>query len=240
MITQDWRWRMITPPRGDYQSVPINQAAYQSALKWDPAQDEASGQQCRAFGAAGLMRLPGRLHISWQDDNTLLVQTDAGMQSRMFHFGNWRAPPDEAASWQGDSVARWEIARPAMPFGAAPGGGARGAGGRGGAGPPPGPGGPRGGSSMPRFGSLRVETTHLLSGYLRTNGVPYSEQTRLVEYWDATPAQGSGQPQDVAWITITSDVHDPVYLQSDWITALNFKHEPDGSKWDPQPCTARW
>ncbi len=93
---------------------------------------------------------------------------------------------------------------------------------------------------MRPFGSLRVDTTHLLSGYLRPNGVPYSDQTRLIEYWDLAPAQEGGRAQDVPWMTLTSIVHDPVYLQSDWITALNFKQEPNGSKWDPQPCTAHW
>jgi len=87
-----------------------------------------------------------------------------------------------------------------------------------------------------------VQTTHLLSGYLRTNGLPYSDQTQLIEYWDIShqDAGSSAQHPGIPWIILTSIVHDPVYLQSDWITALNFKQEPDGSKWDPEPCTSRW
>src|SRR5512143_2765106 len=62
-ITEDWRWRMITPPKGDYASVPLNAAARQVADRWDPAADTAAGEQCRAFGAGGLMRLPTRVKI---------------------------------------------------------------------------------------------------------------------------------------------------------------------------------
>ena len=92
VITEDWRWRMVTPPKGDYASLPINMDAKKAADAWDPAKDEAAGEACKAYGAPGLMRLPGRLHITWQDDNTMKVETDAGTQTRLFHFGDWKAP----------------------------------------------------------------------------------------------------------------------------------------------------
>ena len=53
------------------------------------------------------MRVPGRVHISWADDNTLKVETDAGTQTRTFHF-NAKAPANEAPSWQGYSDASWD------------------------------------------------------------------------------------------------------------------------------------
>ena len=85
-ITEDWRFRMVTPPKGDYASVPLNADGTKAADAWDPAKDIAAGEQCRAFGAAGIMRLPVRLHITWQDDSTLKVDIDNGNQVRLFHF----------------------------------------------------------------------------------------------------------------------------------------------------------
>jgi hypothetical protein len=200
IVTQDWRQRMVTPPRGDYESVPITAEAKKVGDGWDPAKDEAAGEQCRSYGAPALMRVPGRVRITWQDDTTLKVELDAGEQTRLFHFGS-RAPAGASASWQGYSVAGWET----------PGG------------------------AQPKSGSLKVVTTQLRPGYLRKNGVPYSADAVLTEHWDLfTLANGE------AWITITSTVVDPLYLRTPWLTALHFKKEPDGSKWDPSPCSASW
>src|SRR5947207_13408318 len=80
VVTEDWRYRMLTPAKGDYASVPLNQAARSAADAWDPAKDEAAGDQCKSFGVANIMRVPGRLHITWQGDNTLKIETDAGTQ----------------------------------------------------------------------------------------------------------------------------------------------------------------
>src|SRR5262245_20876811 len=78
IVTQDWRWRMVTPAKGDYQGFQLTPAARTIADAWDPAKDEAAGEQCKSYGAPALMSVPGRLHITWQDDNTLKVDTDAG------------------------------------------------------------------------------------------------------------------------------------------------------------------
>ena len=109
-VTEDWRWRMVTPAKGDYLSIPINPAAEKIADTWDPAKDDAAGEQCKSYGAPGLMRAPIRLNITWQDDNTLKVQTDYGTQTRLLHFGDWTAPA-VPATWQGDSKARWQMSR---------------------------------------------------------------------------------------------------------------------------------
>src|SRR5579863_1515397 len=87
IIAPDWRERMITPAKGDYLAVPITAAAQKIADAWDPAKDEAAGQQCRSYGAPAINSTPTRLHITWQDDDTLKVETDYGMQTRLFHFG---------------------------------------------------------------------------------------------------------------------------------------------------------
>jgi hypothetical protein len=217
VVNKDWRWRMVTPPKGDFVSIPVNDAARKVGLAWDPARDEAAGEQCRAYGAAGLMRIPGRLRISWQDDNTLKVETDAGMQTRLFSFGA-RPSSGGRPTWQGDSAAEWHGAatRQAAVVGAA----VR-------------EGGPSEGG--PTYGSLEVVTRNLRPGYLRRNGVPYSTNTVMTEYWDL-----HREPDGTDWLVITTTIVDPIYLNIPYQTSPTFKREPDGSKWDPQPCSATW
>ena len=203
VITEDWRWRMVTPAKGDYQSIPINAAAQKAADAWDPAKDEAAGEQCKGYGAPGLMRGPTRLNISWLDDNTLKVETDYGIQTRLLRFGTQK-PSGGAPSWQGDSLAEWQ-------------GGGRGRGGEGGS------------------GTLVVRTSNLRPGYLRKNGVPYSASTMMTEYWDLI-TEPSGE-QRLLMLLI---VEDPMYLQQPWTVPVHFKKEPNGSKWDPTPCSAKF
>jgi hypothetical protein len=109
VIVEDWKWRMVTPKKGVYDSLPLNAEARKIADTWDPAKDEAAGEQCRAYGAANVMRLPGRLHITWEDGNTLRIDTDTGTQTRLLRFGPAAGSSGEP-SWQGHSVAQWEYA----------------------------------------------------------------------------------------------------------------------------------
>src|SRR5580698_1224738 len=109
VVTEDWKFRMVTPPKGNYSGVPLNAEGRKLADMWDPAKDEAAGNQCRSYGAPGLMRVPGRFHITWDNDTTMKIETDAGTQTRLFHFGG-KETPTEAASLQGYSVAEWEVA----------------------------------------------------------------------------------------------------------------------------------
>jgi hypothetical protein len=108
VITEDWKLRMVTPRKGVYDTLTLNAEGRRIGDTWDPARDEAAGEQCRAYGAANIMRLPGRLHITWQDANTLRVDTDTGTQTRLFNFG--AAPPPGEPTWQGRSIAQWEYA----------------------------------------------------------------------------------------------------------------------------------
>jgi hypothetical protein len=215
VVSEDYRVRMFTPLKGDAVSVPINDAARKVVDAWDPAKDEAAGQQCRAYGAAAVMRVPGRLHITWDNDTTLKIETDAGTQTRLFHFDSRQPPPDLNASWQGFSAARWEAAGSLSPN---TGGGLGGLDARAGR----------------RSRTLEVHTSSLLPGYLRKNGVPYSEQATLAEYYDQfTEADGQ------LWFTVTTVVTDPKYLAVPFVTSTDFKKEPDGSKFSPAPCSAR-
>jgi len=197
-ISEEWRYRMVTPPKGDYRGIPLTPEGTRVANTWNPAAQES--EPCKAYGAPAIMRIPGRLHVAWQDDNTLRVDTDAGTQTRLFRFGS--GAPASAPTWQGTSTARWESA----------------------------PGGGRGGA-----GSLTVVTMNLRPGYLRRNGVPYSADATVTEYFDVAPHPSGGQV-----LIVTTVVDDPQYLQRPYIVSSHFKKEMDGSKWDPSPCTAIW
>jgi len=211
IVTEDWRMRMVTPAKGDYASVPLTPEGRRLADQWDPAKDEAAGEQCKAYGAAGVMRQPGRIHITWQDANTLKVETDAGTQTRLFHFGAPQAPAGEP-SWQGYSVAEWD--RPNQGPGAA------------------GPGALREGAEM--GGSMKVVTTHLRPGYLRKNGVPYSADAVVTEYYTRT-----NEPNGDSWLIVTTVVEDRKNLNQPFITSTHFKKQADATGWNPTPCSAR-
>jgi len=200
IVTEDWRYRMVTPAKGDYASVPLTPAGRKLADTWDPAKDEESGNACRAYGAAGVMRMPGRIRISWADDETLKVETDAGTQTRMLYF---KEPKTDGGDLQGVSQASWEAL-----------------------------GGGRGGP-MPT-GSLKVVTTKMKAGYLRKNGVPYSDKAVLTEYYDRTK-ESNGD----SWLVITAIVDDPANLNVPFITSDHFRMETDKSKWNPTPCIAK-
>ena len=121
IVTEDWRYRMVTPAKGDFASLPTNDAGVAAGNQWDPAKDEAAGEQCKSYGAAAIIRVPGRIHITWDNDSTLKVETDAGEQTRLFHFGEFQ--PSAEATWQGNSTASWEVSQAARGRGKPPAGG---------------------------------------------------------------------------------------------------------------------
>ena len=209
IVTEDWRWRMVTPAKGDYASVPLNDEGRKTADAWDLAKDKANSVECKAFGAAAIMRMPTRLHITWPDDNTLKIETDAGQQTRLFHFGSSPAEAGER-QWQGLSKATWFKQPQASGLGL---------------------GIPERGGAGFAGGNLKVVTTNMRAGYLRKNGVPYSESAVLTEYFNRHhEADGS------EWFTVTTVVDDPQYLTIPFITSSSFRKEPDASKWHPTPC----
>jgi hypothetical protein len=205
IVSEDWRYRMVTPTKGDYQGVPMNPEARKVADAWDPDADQNAGQACKSYGAPAILRVPGRLHITWQDDQTLKLDTDAGTQTRLFRFepGTGEKP---AASWQGDSDAKWE----ALVAGTQ-------------------------GAVAPKSGWLKVTTKNLRPGYLRKNGVPYSEAATLTEYFDLGTL-----PSGDRVIVVTSVLDDPKYLTQPFIVSTQFKQQPSASGWEPTPCSTSW
>lgn len=203
VVTEDWAWRMRTPPPGDYASVPLNDAGRQAADAWTESEDGS----CRAFGAGALLRMPLRMHVTWDDGNTLRIETDYGQQTRLLRFGA-TANADTRRSLQGFSVAEWQTAEMVNRNGASTGILVE----------------------KPQWASLEVVTTHLAPAWLRRNGVPYSENAVVTEQFDRF-ADGEDQ-----WLTVTTIVDDPVYLTEPFVTSSNFKREPSASGWNPLPC----
>jgi hypothetical protein len=226
VITEDWRVRMLTASKGDFGSgpnaeelpfggqgnIPYNAEGKRLSRNWDPAKDEASGNACAAYGAGGIMRLATHLHISWQDQNTMRMDLDAGNQTRVFYFsatpparGPDATAPGGASSeptMQGNSIARWK---------------------------------PLGGTSdWSRGGNLEVVTTNLKPGYYWKNGMVYSGKTTLTEHYRVTT-----EPSGETWLHYLVIAEDPQYLTQPWIVNYHFKKLPDGSKWNPTPCAVR-
>jgi hypothetical protein len=162
------------------------------------------------------MRTPTRLQIAWQDDRTLRIDADNGTQSRLLHFAAGprlsllslalEAPAGEP-TWQGYSVAEWEALTPRGSYNGI------------------------NGQKFPAKGSLKVLTTRMKAGYLRANGVPYSDKAVLNETFDAFTA-----PNGDAWFVVTTIVDDPIYLSQPYVTTSHFRKERDNSKWQPSPC----
>ncbi|MEQ1949036.1 MAG: hypothetical protein ABL995_17725 [Bryobacteraceae bacterium] len=216
-IVDEWRFR-VTPIKGDIPYMPVNAAARKAAEAWDPVKDEADGNACRAYGAVGIMQRPGRMHIVWQDDNTLKLDIDTGTQTRIFHF-NAQTGAKAAASWQGDSQAIWLAPGNVQLFTGdtfVPALGGR----RGPAGPPP-------------TGTLKVTTNNMKPGYLRKNGVPYSDKAVLTEYFNLL------KDGDIPYLVMTAFVEDPTYLNQPFIRTYTWKPVPDNRGWDPTPCLAK-
>ena len=195
IVNEDWRFRMVVPPAGDYMGVPMTAESKKVADAWDPNKDDVSGDRCKAYGAPALLRQPGHLHITWQDDRTMKLETDAGTQTRLFHFGDWKAPAGPS-TLQGDSVAAWE-------------------------------------NTAVR--SLKVTTSHLKAGYLRKNGVPYSENVALTEYYDVLKEHNGD-----LMLVVTTVTTDPQYLREPFIVTSHFKKQDSAAGWTPSACSAKW
>jgi hypothetical protein len=227
VITEDWHTRMLTAPKNDMGSgtfpvqaggrgagqsnIPWNAEGRRVVMAWDPAKDEAEGNQCKAYGAAGIMRQPTRLHITWQDDNILKVDTDYGTQTRLFRFAAQQtagpaatrpAAPAGESTWQGQSTAEWVIM-----------------GGRG---------------NWPKGGNLKVVTTSMKAGYFWKNGMPYSSNAVMTERFRVYKEQDNSE-----WIVFSAEVNDPTYLTQPYIVTYHFKKLPNGNDWSPTPCTVR-
>lgn len=207
IVNEDYIYRMFTPWPGEYDGVPLTPAAKKVANAWTPAQDGS----CKAYGIGGLMRMPTRLRISWEGVDVLKIETDAGVQTRRIVFT--QAPPTGPRTLQGYSAGAWEPLVEQIPFNPlmAMASGATG--------PPK------------RSGTLKVNTSHHTGGWLRKNGVPYSEDASIREYFDRWPG-----PDGAEWMSVTTIVTDPVNLREPFYTSSHFRKEPDDSRWRPKPC----
>ena len=228
LVTEDWRYRMLNAPKGDYYSIPLNAEGKRVADTWDPAKDIAAGKQCMSYGAPNIMRQPARLHITWVPTTTTRAQN-----------GDRRRKTDPVVFvWTG------AVVRPSHPCRELPW-----------------PCGRRRNRSAPTLrrsrrkiptrrdsatpawprprrrrtrgslgGTLKVVTTHIKPGYLRNNGVPFSANAVLTEYYDVHK-RGNDE-----YLVQTQIVEDPKYLNAPWVVSSHYRREPDGSKWDPEPC----
>jgi len=203
VVDEDWRWRMVTPPVGDTASLPVNERARAAAAAWDLERDRAQGALCKAFAGPGLMRQPTRIRIEWEDGDTLRLEFDAGRQVRRFEF--LPQPPAER-SLQGYSEAQWFRQTQSR--------------------------GVFGQRTPPEGGSLVVRTTQLAGGYLRPNGVPFSERATVKEFFNTFTLPGDAG----AWLVVTTVVSDPEYLTTELVISSQFKKETSRGAWNPRPC----
>lgn len=217
IVTEDWIERMApdSPPsgtgaRGGRGIFPGGGGAEPAAAR------PANADPCRAYAAGGSLRVPGRLNISWADDNTLKIDMDAGTQTRLLHFGV-NQPPSAERSLQGYSAASWETGARGGGFG---GGGGRGGAGAGGA-------ARGGGPAAPTWASLKVVTTNMTGGYLLSSRSNYSENAVLTEHFTAHQDFGTN------YFTVTAIIEDGPTTR---ITSSTFKKEFDGSKFSPSGC----
>lgn len=204
VINEDWLWRMITPPAGDTSSIPLNADGRAMAMAWAHERDVSEGNECRAFGPPGLIRQPTRMRIRWEGDDMLRLDFDAGTQTRRLRFES-SAPP-VAQSLQGHSVASWYRQRQSR--------------------------GVFGGVTPDSGGALHVRTTQMTGGYLRPNGVPYSERATMKEYFNTFTLPGDGG----TWLVVTTVVDDPDYLTTELVMSTQFKKEAGRGGWNPRPC----
>lgn len=198
LVTEDWRFRMVTPRKGDIENVPVNERGKAEAALWDPVADLARGDECKAYGAPAIMRVPGRVRVTWEGDDTLRLETDAGQQVRRFYFKD-DASRSADASRQGYSAARW-LSRPLS-----------------------------GDDRSTRVGSLRVDTSNLTPGYFRANGIPYSVNAKVTEYFNIVLFE------DQMIMVVTTTVDDPTFLAEPLINSVQLKKEAS-PKWFPRPC----
>ena len=226
IVTEDWRYRMQTAPKFDYYGIVLNTAARKVADAWD-ADRGPQGDACVNFHAPTVMRQPGRLEVTWQSDNVLKIETDAGKQTRLLHFST---PPASEVGMQGVSTASWQTPAairsvtnklsaqnpitPGFPGintqNQQPA-------------PPP-----------QKFGALKVSTTRIRAGQLRSNGVPFSAAVALTEYYDLHQEKNGDE-----WLVVTTVVDDPAYLDVPFVNTTHFRRQKDAAGWDPQPCLVR-
>ena len=215
LVTDDWRYRMLTPPKGNVDYLPVTAEARRVADTWDPAKDVAAGEQCKAYGAGGIMRLPARLHVTWDDDNTLKMDIDAGTQTRRFFFESTPQLATAASAGRRADVAGL-FAR-ALGVSQAPGE-ARPA--------------PAAAAPARRPAEGRDQRTCVPDTFAGT-ACRTAPNTTLTEYFVRLVDSGGQE-----YLVVTTMVDDPTYFQPAYIKTYEFKKQRDATGWNPQPCGA--
>jgi hypothetical protein len=172
VVTEDWIERMSpdSPPSG---------TGFRGGTPPAPRPVSNPNEPCRVYGAAGSLRVPGRVQITWLDNSTLEIDLDAGSQRRVLHFDSAGAAPS-GKTLQGYSVAAWQT-------------GDRGRRGRAGGGTP---------ATPPAWGSLEVVTTNMSGGYLLSSRSNYTDEAVLTEHFTYHEDFGD------AYFTVTAIVDD--------------------------------
>lgn len=83
----------------------------------------------------------------------------------------------------------------------------------------------------PESGTLMVDTTNMLPGYLRKNGVPYSSKAKVHEAIDYIT-----NPDGTEYLIVKTTVTDPENLIGPYITSSNFRRQKNKDGWEPKPC----
>ena len=203
IVNEDWRWRMVTPPAGDFASLPLNDEGERVGNLWEASMDG----QCEAYGVGGLMRMPTRLHLTWENANTLRIDTDAGSQTRMLHVDEEMAPG--APSLQGHSMAMWQLP-------ARQGRGAN--------------------AVQPPGGTLHVMTDNVTGGWLRKNGPPYSEDATIEEFFDRFPSPNGDEWLVVTTVVTDPTYLNQPFITSSHFKREAAAGAAAPANWNPTTC----
>ena len=89
--------------------------------------------------------------------------------------------------------------------------------------------------AVPNKGSLSQAASDMLreAGYAQRNGVPYSANAVVTEFFNRT-----NEPNGDSWLVVTTTIEDPQYLTARWTRSSHFKKLADGAAFIPQSCEA--
>jgi hypothetical protein len=226
VITEDWHTRMLTAPRGDFGSGPPGAIV-------NPNTSEAigTGENPAAQGNIPYNVKGAQAALKWDPAKD---EAEGNPCKAYGAPGVMRQPTHLHIIWQDDNTLKIEAdygtQTRVLRFGPVPadlqssGQGYSSAswvimGGR---------------EDFLRGGSLKVVTTHLNPGYYWKNGMPYTGNAVLTEYFRTMTL-----PDGSTWIRLTQLVEDPEYLAQPYIVNYQFKKLPDASLWKPSPCSAK-
>ena len=106
-VHEDHKYRWEGPEHGEYDGLPLTAEAYAIADAWDPMEYYRPENQCSPMGITMILRIPGNVHISYEDENTLRIDSEIfGMTRRVYLDA--RPREDGPLTWGGHSLGEWE------------------------------------------------------------------------------------------------------------------------------------